>query len=95
MVASRKELQRTIEAMRPEQAKAQLLKMLDDEAMDDVVTIVKSMPVDKRKKIIAEFKEGTDADRLYEILKNILRGEPNASTIQEARNSLKPAAPTP
>ena len=95
LAASRKELQRTIEAMRPEQAKAQLLKMLDDEAMDDVVTIVKTMPVDKRKKIIAEFKEGTDADRLYEILKSILRGEPNASTIQEARNSLKPAAPTP
>ncbi|MHB8969006.1 MAG: hypothetical protein ACYC3X_02895 [Pirellulaceae bacterium] len=95
LAASRKELQRTIEAMRPEQAKAQLLKMLDDEAMDDVVTIVKTMPVDKRKKIIAEFKEGTDADRLYEILKNILRGEPNATTIQEARNSLKPTAPTP
>ena len=60
-----KELQRTIEAMRPEQAKAQLLKMLDDEAMGDVVTIVKNMPADKRKKIIAEFKEGTDADQLY------------------------------
>lgn len=93
--ASMKELQRTIEAMRPEQAKAQLMKMLEDESMDVVVAIVKSMPMDKRKKIIAEFKVGTDADQLYEILKSILQGEPNASTIQEARDSLKPPVPQP
>ena len=92
---SMKELQRTIEAMQPAQAKAQLLKMLEDEAMDDVVTIVTNMPVDKRKKIVAEFKDGTDADQLYEILKNIRQGEPIASIIQDARNSLKPEAPTP
>jgi hypothetical protein len=95
MTASMKELQRTIEAMRPEQAKAQLLKMLEDEAMEDVVTIVTNMPADKRKKIVAEFKDGTDADQLYEILKNIRQGEPIASTIQNARKSLTPEARTP
>jgi hypothetical protein len=93
--ASMKELQRTVEAMQPAQAKAQLLKMLDDKAMDDVVTIVTNMPADKRKKIIAEFKNGADADQLYEILKNIRQGEPIASTIKNARNSLAPNPPTP
>jgi len=85
---SMKELQRTIEAMRPEQAKAQLLKMLDDKAMGDVVTIVKNMPADKQKKLIAEFKEGTDADQLYQILKNIRAGEPVKSQIEDARQQL-------
>ncbi|MHB0955772.1 MAG: hypothetical protein ACYC6N_02355 [Pirellulaceae bacterium] len=95
MSARMKELQRTIEAMQPAQAKAQLLKMLDDDAMDDVVALVTNMPSDKRKKIIAEFKEGTDADQLYEILKFIRQGEPIASTIQEARDILAPGALTP
>lgn len=85
---SMKELQRTIEAMRPEQAKAQLLKMLEDKAMGDVVTIVKNMPADKQKKLIAEFKDGTDADQLYQILKNIRAGEPVKSQIDEARQQL-------
>ncbi|MHB8955781.1 MAG: hypothetical protein ACYC4U_22610 [Pirellulaceae bacterium] len=95
MSARMKELQRTIEAMQPAQAKAQLLKMLDDDAMDDVVALVTNMPSDKRKKIIAEFNEGTDADQLYEILKFIRQGEPIASTIQEARDILAPGALTP
>jgi ACT domain-containing protein len=81
--------------MQPEQAKGQLLKMLEDDAMEDVVTIVTNMPADKRKKILAEFKVGTDAEQLYEILKNIRKGEPIASTIQDARQSLTPEARTP
>jgi hypothetical protein len=86
---SMKELQRTIEAMRPEQAKQQLLKMLDDKAMGDVVTILKKMPADKQKKLVAEFKVGADADQLYQILKNIRAGEPVVSQIEDARNQLK------
>ncbi len=86
---ARRELQRTIEAMRPNQAKDQLLKMLEDQAMGDVVAIVTAMPVDKRKKIIAEFKAGTDADQLYEILKNIRQGEPVVSQVQDMRDALQ------
>lgn len=80
-----RELQLTLEALKPKQAKEQLVKMLDDNAMDVVVAIVKQMPIDKRKKILAEFKQGTDVDDLYEILKNIREGEPIASQIKEAR----------
>jgi|TARA_B100000809_G_scaffold224369_1_gene234474 hypothetical protein len=44
-----------MEAIQPKQAKEQLLKMIEDEAMDDVVSIIKGMALDKRKKIIQEF----------------------------------------
>jgi hypothetical protein len=91
---SLKELQRTLEAIRPDQAKEQILKMLEnDDAMDDVVTILKNMALDKRKKIIAEFKQGSDSDKLYEILKNIRLGEPTVSQIQDARDQLKQFGP--
>jgi hypothetical protein len=84
-----KQLQRTIEAMQPQQAKAQLVKMLDDKAMGDVVTIIKNMPSDKQKKLIAEFKQGSDADQLYQILKSIRAGEPVVSQIEDARQQLQ------
>lgn len=92
---ARRELQRTIEAMRPNQAKDQLLKMLGDHAMGDVVAIVTAMPVDKRKKIIAEFKAGTDAEQLHEILKNIRAGEPVVSQVQDMRDALQQLSPSP
>ena len=57
--------------------------------MDDVVAIMKSMPTDKRKKIIAEFKQGEDTKDLYEILKNIRLGEPLASELKETRDKLQ------
>jgi hypothetical protein len=86
------ELQRTLEAIQPAQAKDQILKMLDDRAdpnaMDDVVTVLKNMPIDKRKRIIGEFDQGNDADRLYEILKNIRKGEPTASQTRETQEKL-------
>ncbi len=91
---SMRELQRTLEAIRPDQAKEQILKMLDDDALDDVVTILTKMAIDKRKKIIAEFKQGADADKLYEILKNIRLGEPAVSQIEDARDKLKQFGPT-
>ncbi len=85
---SLKELQRTLEAIKPAQAKEQILKMVQDDAMDDVVTILKSMAIDKRKKIIAEFKLGPDTDVLYDILKNIGQGEPAASQIRDTQKKL-------
>ena len=32
--------------------------MIKDEKMDDVVTIIKTMSADKRKKLVATFKDG-------------------------------------
>ena len=64
------------------------MKMLDDDAMDDVVTILTNMPIDKQKKIIGEFEQGPDAEALYEILTNIREGEPLASDIKETQEKL-------
>jgi hypothetical protein len=76
--AAIEELQRTLEVLRPKQSKELLLRMLDDQGLDpnddvlqDVVTIVKSMPMDKRKKILGEFKTAQDRVRLHEILTQI------------------------
>ncbi len=91
--SSLNELQRTLESMKPKQAKEQIIKMMDDNAMIDVVALFRKMSNDKRKKILAEFKDVGDADRLYEILKNIREGEPLASEIKAARAKLGQIAP--
>ena len=90
---SMRELQRTLEAMRPDQAKQQIAKMVEDDAMEDVVTILKNMAIDKRKKIIAEFKQGADEDMLFEILTNIRTGEPMGTQIQDTRDKLRQFGP--
>ena len=94
--SSLQEVQRTLEAIQPKQAKEQILQMLDEEneeaaqrAMTDVVTMLKAMPLDKRKKILAEFKTAADAEKLHEILKEIRLGEPEVSLIQAAREGIK------
>ncbi len=89
------QLQRTIEAMNPKQAKDQILKMLEDtptaedDPMRDVVTIIKTMPLDKQKKLLAEFKLEPETEKLAEILKQIRLGEPDSGLIQDTRNQLK------
>jgi hypothetical protein len=89
------QLQRTIEAMNAKQAKDQILMMLEDpatpedEPMRDVVTILKTMPVDKQKKIIAEFKAEPEKEKLAEILKQIRLGSPDADLIRDTRNQLQ------
>lgn len=88
-------VQRTIDAMQPEQAKTQLLKMIENDNMRDVVTIIKAMSADKRKKLVATFKAGADEEQLYKIVQSIRAGEPLASTIQDTQQSLRAATPTP
>ncbi len=89
------EVQRTLEAMQPKQAKDQILMMLEEDrlrndnaAMDAVVAILKSMTLDKRKKIIGEFKNDDEAEQLHEILRQIRLGEPDVSLIRATRREL-------
>jgi len=65
------ELQATLEVMHPKQAKNQLLRMIDDDAMDHVVGTLKTMPLDRRKKILAEFKTDEESEKLADILRQI------------------------
>ncbi len=87
------EVQRTLEALPPEQAKLLLVRKLENQQLSEVVEIIKGMAIDKRKKILSEFtseKEITFAD---EILNQLARGEPIASVIDKARNEAQPTLP--
>jgi hypothetical protein len=90
------QLQRTIEAMSPKQAKDQILKMLadsaqtaDDEPMRDVVTILKTLPLDKYKKILDQFKAPEETEKLAEIVREIRLGTPDVDLLRDTRNQLQ------
>jgi hypothetical protein len=95
------EVQKTLEAIQPKQAKEQILKMLDDSpdgrnehAMQDIVKILKAMPLDKRRKILGEFKSEDEVTTLAEILKEIRLGAPEVDLIRDTRASLMPSSRT-
>ncbi|MEM1227169.1 MAG: hypothetical protein AAGJ40_15830 [Planctomycetota bacterium] len=79
-----KEVQQTLQALEANQAKEMLLRMYDDERMDDVVNIIQAMPIDKRSEILAEFATPDEADKLHEILRRIGDGLPTTTLIDEA-----------
>jgi flagellar motility protein MotE (MotC chaperone) len=69
-----KQVQRTLQTLDAAQAKDQLLKIYDDERIDEVVNIIQAMPTDKRKDILGEFVTPEEADKLHEILSLIGSG---------------------
>jgi hypothetical protein len=97
--ASLLEVQRTLEAISPKQAKEQIVKMLEepptpqDDPMEDVVRILKAMPLDKRKKILAEFKDPQEVEKLHEILREVRLGGSDAELLRDTRSQLQQAAP--
>jgi hypothetical protein len=101
------EVQRTLEVLQPNQAKDQILRMLkaqtpeeEERVNRDVVTIIKSMALDKKKKIFTEFKTDEEAAKLQWILNQIREGVPDTTLIRQTRAQLaqfspaKNAAPT-
>jgi hypothetical protein len=96
------EVQRTLEVIQPKQAKDQILRMLEEAkpeeraAVDrDVITILKAMPLDKRKKIIGEFKTEEEAQKLHDILQQIREGVPETALIRDTRAQLARFSPVP
>lgn len=97
---SLQEVQRTLEVIQPKQAKDQILRMLDEADTEDqervtrdVVTILKQMSLDKRKKILGEFKSEEEAEKLHELLKQIREGVPDTTLIRETRAQLAQFSP--
>lgn len=88
------EVRRRIEVLAPKQAKEQLLKILDDQeldadvALEDVVSIIKAMPLERRKKVLGEFKSDVEMDRLHQILGGLRAGTAESKLIQETRQKL-------
>ena len=84
--AGLKDVQRTLQSLAADQAKDQLMKIYDDEKIDDVVNIIQGIPVDKRKEILAEFTTPDEADKLHKILQRIGEGLPTTQLIDKARS---------
>ncbi len=80
------ELQVTLAALQPKQAKDQLVRMLDEGAWDDVISIVQAMPLDKRKKIFVEFKTDQEAATLHDIFEKIRQSEQQARAGPQVSN---------
>lgn len=66
-----KDVQDILQLIAPDQAKIQILSMMDTGSIADVVAIIKGMPEDKRKKILAEFTDQKEIAKLGEIIKEL------------------------
>jgi hypothetical protein len=93
--AAIREVQLTLENIPPKQAKEQILKMLGETAkpgerppLQAVVAIVKAMQLEKRKKVLQEFKSESDQNFLADILREIREGSPDLPILKEARSKL-------
>jgi hypothetical protein len=89
------DVQRSLEALQPKQAKEQLLRILEeepgdnDQAMRAVVGIIKGMSIDKRKKIFSEFKTEEESKQLALILRMIRNGYPERKAYEDTLENLK------
>lgn len=90
------EVQQTLMVMSPKQAKEQILKMLptspdgsETRAMNDVVRMFKAMPLDKRKKIMGEFKTAQESEKLKEILGEMRLSPVEMDLLRDSRNKLE------
>ena len=88
------EVRETIQSMRPRQAADQIILMMqaseestENTSANDAVTIIKTMPQNIRKKILAEF---TDDQHVYleKVISQIQSGVPEIPLIRQARNEL-------
>ncbi len=77
------------ENIKPKQAKEQILKMLDNQEMNEVVTILSGMPIGKRAKIVGEFKTPEETEKLDEILRLIRCGVPEVNLIDKTLSQVK------
>jgi len=93
------QLQQTLQTLAPKQSKDHIMKMLEDpptaadDPMQDVVTILKAMPLDKQKKIFGEFKTPEETKKMAEILRNIRLGVPDSELLRDTRSELQQKAP--
>lgn len=72
---SREDLQKILEAMNSKLAREQLVLMMRDGGINDVVSILDSMPDNKKRKILAEFRQPGDEDRIHELLMRLRQQE--------------------
>lgn len=86
--ANLSEITKIIENLAPDQAKSQMLLMLKNDQKADVISIIKALPSDKQKKLLAEFTTEEDQQQLSEILKELKNTTSIESTIEKADQGL-------
>jgi hypothetical protein len=79
-----------LENMKAKQAKEQIERMLAEGEMKQAVMLLSAMPIEKRAKIVTEFKTDKESEELAEMLRLIRAGEPEVTLIDETRNNLRP-----
>lgn len=78
---SQQQIREILEALDPAAAKQQLVAMLEKEQKAEVISIMKTMDADKLKKILAEFSDLADQQKISDVLEEIrLRGLGEAKT---------------
>lgn len=87
------ELQENLESMRPAQAKEQIQRLLkgksEDAFLNDVVSILKTMSADKRRKLLAEFQTPEETQLLAKLFDRVRRGLPDLLLFRETREKLR------
>jgi len=63
------------------QSKHLLIKMIDEERMDDVILLLNYMPKRNRNDILATFTSDEELNMIYEIQKRMIKGDPERGYI--------------
>jgi hypothetical protein len=92
--AGRDVVLRTLQTIKPKQAKEQLAQMLENHENDQVVLLLSGLPETNRAKIVAEFKTPDENKKLAEVLRLIRQGQPEASIADKAQEQFSQAKPS-
>lgn len=90
-----REVQRQLESVDAKLAKDQILRILSnpdipaETSMNFVVTMFKNMPLERKKKIMGEFKTDEDRKQLTEIIGQIRLGVPDVEVIRHTRSQFE------
>lgn len=80
---------RTLQTIKPKQAKALLVEMLDKKEIDKVVVLLRQMPDKKRAAIIGEFKTNEEMEKMDEVLRRLREGQPEIGAAENAQAQME------
>ncbi|WP_460166316.1 hypothetical protein [Thermostilla marina] len=87
-------VRRTLESIKPDQARLFILDMLDKGEEDQVVQLLKDMNDSKRAKLLAEFQTPEDTDKMADVLRRIREGGPEGEIAKQAEQALGNLTPS-
>ncbi|HOM17238.1 MAG TPA: hypothetical protein PK777_00085 [Thermoguttaceae bacterium] len=84
-----------LQRLKPAQAKQQILRMLQDNQVDQVVLLLSEMQESKRAKILNEFKTPEETAQLAEVLRRLRQGDPTADLAEQTQKQIPSGTPRP